>query len=374
MISLELILCKLFVSWLKYLDSKLSIALYNQLNSESESDTYVESTIDKIITSSCQSPIGILEENKKKWKEINKNNLFSTYRSFCNFCADDLYFTLKIFLGIYETDQNVFTNILYLICQFSCHVLFIGQFFTNVGRGGWYIIVRKYFLFITIALGIWTDECYQSFNFDTTMYFNENRKYQKNDCDQYLRAIISPRAVLLQLFSPLTILSTYSVFTCGYPIGIYSKDLKDKLNPLFIKDSLSIQLSREQENSGSDLSAAERSVLWTVYLKSYSVYWFESRAIQYFHRFFSFVAVIGIIYYPLAFIFLSLIVFFPYILFAYVDIMVLIGKQINLQDEDLKIILGSKYFKSETSTIYVIHGQEEDSNQISNRQPEQPNF
>ena len=122
------------------------------------------------------------------------------------------------------------------------------------------------------------------------------------------------------------------------------------LHPWFVTDSLSIALKREKEESGSDLSAAERSVLWTVYLKSYSVYWFESRAIQYFQRFFSFVVVLGINYYPKFFIFLSLVVFFPYILFAYVEIMVLIGKQINLQDEDFEIILGSKYFKSAADT------------------------
>ena len=116
------------------------------------------------------------------------------------------------------------------------------------------------------------------------------------------------------------------------------------LHPWFVTDSLSIALRREKEESGSDLSAAERSVLWTVYLKSYSIFWFESRAIQYFRRFFSFVVAIGIIYYPLFFILLSLVVFFPYILFAYIDVMVFIGKLINLQDDDLTIILGSNYF------------------------------
>ena len=340
MFSIDLILYKLFVSWLKYLDSKLNISLNK-----------IQSYYNKNIISSSQFSSEILEEDREKRLETNTKLLFPTYRTFCNLCADELYFKLRKKSGYYETDKNILINILYFMCQCSCHFLFVGQLFTNVGRGAWYIIIRKYFLFIMIALGIWSDECYQSFNFETKMYYNDNRKYQKKDCDKYLRAIIAPRAVLLQLFSPLTVLSIYSVFTCGYPIGIYCKELKEKLNPLFIKDSLSIQLNREKEESCSDLSAAERSVLWTVYLKSYSVYWFESRAIQYFQRFFSFVVVIGINYYPLFFIFLSLVVFFPYILFAYVDIMVLIGKQINLQDEDFKIILGSEYFKSADTVV-----------------------
>jgi len=349
--SIDLILYKLFVSWLKYLDSKLNLSL-----NKNASDYHKDKDF-----SSQYRRSEIFEEHKEISKENNNNLLFPTYRTFCNLCADDLYYILRRKSGYYETDQNILIKILYFICQFSCHFLFVGQLFTNVGRGAWYVIIRKYFLFIMIALGIWTDECYQSFNFETTIYYNDNRKYQKNDCDKYLRAIIAPRAVLLQLFSPFTVLSIYSVFTCGYPIGIYSKELKKKLNPLFIKDSLSIQLNREKEESCSDLSAAERSVLWTVYLKSYSVYWFESRAIQYFQRFFSFVVVIGINYYPLLFIFLSLVVFFPYILFAYVEIMVLIGKQINLQDEDFKIILGSEYFKSADtvvsfSGIYTLEG------------------
>ena len=354
MFSIDLILYKLFVSWLKYLDSKLSISLNNN---PSDQESNVDSTAEKGINSSSQFHSEKLEEHsREKSNETNNTNLvFPTYRTFCNFCGDDLYSEIKTELTIlfycFEDEKSLLTHILYLMCHFSCHFLFVGQLFTNIGRGAWYIIIRKCFLFIMIALGIWTDECYQSFNFDTTKYFNENRKYQKNDCDKYLRAIISPRAVLLQLFSPLTVLSVYSVFTCGYPIGIYSKELKEKLNPLFVTDSLSIQLNREKEESCSDLSAVERSVMWTVYLKSYSVYWFESRAIQYFQRFFSFVVVLGINYYPKFFIFLSLVVFFPYILFAYVDIMVLIGKQINLQDEDFEIVLGSKYFKSAADTV-----------------------
>ena len=331
-----------------------------KISSDIQSNSNIESTTDENekINSLSQSPSEILKEDIKKWKRNNKNHLFSTYRAFCNFCGDDLFSELKNFFRCFEDEKSILTKTLYIICHFSCHFLFIGQLFTQVGRVAWYLILRKYFLFIQIALGIWNDESYQSFNFDTTMYYIEQRKYRKNDCEIFLRSIIAPRAVLLQLFSPLTVLSIYSVFTCGCPINIYSKELKEKLNPLFIKDALSIQLNREKEESGSDLSAAERSVLWTVYLKSYSVYWFESRAIQYFQRLFSFITVIGIIYYPLFFILLSLVVFFPYILFAYVDIMVFIGKLINLQDEDLKVIFGSKYFESYTSSskIYIIQG------------------
>jgi hypothetical protein len=85
------------------LDSKLSIALYNQL--ESESNRNIETTGDENnIAFSSQSPNEILEQDKKKWKETIKNNLFSNYRTFCNFCADDLYFILSKSFGFNEAD------------------------------------------------------------------------------------------------------------------------------------------------------------------------------------------------------------------------------------------------------------------------------
>jgi hypothetical protein len=132
------------------------------------------------------------------------------------------------------------------------------------------------------------------------------------------------------------------------------------------------QAKREQEDSGSNLSAIERSVVWTVYFRSFAVYWAESRALQYFENCFSFVKAVGILFYPYYFIILSFIIYFPSVLSIYTSYLVFIGKFLYIHDEDFSVIginfkksslIIQNHFDSFKNKDDMIWGKDEDSSQ-----------
>ena len=96
----------------------------------------------------------------------------------------------------------------------------IGHFATSLGRRMWVTVVRKYAIFVCVCLGIWTDEffeCYglQSYVDPQNEYYLGNINGGKQNLtltfSHLLASLISPRAVLLQIATPLTPLSVFAV-------------------------------------------------------------------------------------------------------------------------------------------------------------------
>lgn len=97
----------------------------------------------------------------------------------------------------------------------------IGHFATSLGRRIWITVIRKYAIFVCVCLGIWTDEffeCYglQSYVDPQNEYYIGNINGGKQNLtltfSHLLSSLISPRAVLLQVATPLT---PFSVFAVG---------------------------------------------------------------------------------------------------------------------------------------------------------------
>ena len=79
--------------------------------------------------------------------------------------------------------------------------------------------------------------------------------------------------------------------------------------------------------SGATRSASERKLYWTVYLKSFRIYFEMSRGIQFFISLFQYITSFGLTYGNIRFwILLSLIVLIPYIFVNSLDVVVFGGK------------------------------------------------
>ena len=79
--------------------------------------------------------------------------------------------TKKGILSRDDIDQNTpmlmfCSTIVYIISFFLCYLVPIpvGHLCTRVGRCIWSIVIRKYWIFLKVCLGIWTDECIIAYN------------------------------------------------------------------------------------------------------------------------------------------------------------------------------------------------------------------
>ena len=91
----------------------------------------------------------------------------------------------------------------------------IGHMFTQTGRAAWFLVVRKFLLFLIMCCGLWTDElfdCYENRNF----FDDSGESYVQ--MSRMLSATLSPRAIILQMVPWLTPLATYAHLTAGSPI------------------------------------------------------------------------------------------------------------------------------------------------------------
>ena len=75
----------------------------------------------------------------------------------------------------------------------------------------------------------------------------ESHKQLSYDYSLTLHAIVSTRAVLLQLFKELTIVSIFASFMASTPIFVHSKRLRTNLPDLFVSHPFDIARIREQE-------------------------------------------------------------------------------------------------------------------------------
>jgi len=87
-----------------------------------------------------------------------------------------------------------------------------------------------------------------------------------------------------------------------------------------------------------------------VYLKSFTIYWSESRGPQYFVSLVGFLTSIGIVYSsPTFWVLLAFIVYVPYITFTSLDVCTFIGKKCAITDDDFAYY-GIRFNAPENST------------------------
>jgi len=106
-----------------------------------------------------------------------------------------------------------------------------GHLLTRVGRSTWILIIWKYFVFITVSLGIWTEEAVQAFS--PELQHARLTLYYHKDIGDSLYAILGLRSVLFQIVPILTILSIFVQNTAKSPLFVFSRKLSSRLPSLF---------------------------------------------------------------------------------------------------------------------------------------------
>ena len=112
----------------------------------------------------------------------------------------------------------------------------VGHVFTAAGRRYWTIVLWKYFLFVCVCVGIWTDEIYQAYRIEA-----EVRQFTIRDQDdatiEFLMLAIASRVILLQALGPTTtLISTVVVSTCDAPLLVFSSQLRALIPPLLHRE------------------------------------------------------------------------------------------------------------------------------------------
>lgn len=220
----------------------------------------------------------------------------------------------------------------------------IGHLFSPKARATWKFIGRKYYLFLLMILGIWTDELFECFSFDTASNFNPDDTFEKivmnkNKFSVDMRAIVAPRAITLMLIPQLTVLSLYTISTAGDPLFVFSDKCRGMLHQLYMSRSGSIEISRQREmrQGGFTTDARERGTYWIVYLRSFQVYTESSRVIRHLIMAFYVFESIGFMYGDInILVFFTLAIMFPYIAFTSLEVVVQVGKLFSIEDSDFR--------------------------------------
>jgi len=136
-------------------------------------------------------------------------------------------------------------------------LIVIGHFFTKVGRKACTLVLIRYYIFICVCLGYWSDTRKACFGlFESTLYSSGKRITKPSEdakrfhllsqnskssgkMSEYLRAVVAPRAILLQIVPHLTILSIFAAATAGSPLLVTDPELSRYLHPLLSMKSTS---------------------------------------------------------------------------------------------------------------------------------------
>ena len=167
------------------------------------------------------------------WAECKQNQLPS-YARLCRHTHDELIKSLER----YEFPLGI------VFCG-PLSGLGVGHLLTVRGRQCWGIVAKKYWMFLQVCCGIWTDDAFMAF---------EIRRVSKSmlpvDDDQgmpmILGSIVGPRALLFLAFDYGGLLTTLVLSTCATPLFVISDQLKRRDGKAVFPDLL-FSFNRAQE-------------------------------------------------------------------------------------------------------------------------------
>ena len=115
----------------------------------------------------------------------------------------------------------------------------------------------------------------------------------------------------------------------------YFFHIRSRLPPMFLGSTHAMETSLylEKEKSRSKTSAVNRGVYWIVFLQSFRVHLECSRIVQYGYNVFQLILSFGLMYSdPQAWVTLSIVVLFPYLIVVNIGVVVFLGKKFRIQD------------------------------------------
>ena len=148
LVSPDLILTECCFLWIVYLSKRFGIdSIVYRLGSS--------------ITESFKKPTDKQKEDEGvEWNRWESHSL-PAHITLCNMVHQEMTNYLCLLLN---AGNNAFVrNAVSFFGALFSYVL-PAHLFTDVGRVFWYIVLEKYFIFLLVSIGIWTDQCVEGFN------------------------------------------------------------------------------------------------------------------------------------------------------------------------------------------------------------------
>ena len=156
-LSADLLLAEVSLYWLHYLENKFKAE--EKVAEKKVIDSVIMEQF-KVFYKEDRRPSEILE-----WTHRNRSSL-PKYISLCRLTFEEL--EDRAVYGLY-LENEYFISFLRGLFFVITYVFPIGHFFTAIGLAYWYIVVEKYFIFLLICLGIWTDQCVEGYDMEAAL-------------------------------------------------------------------------------------------------------------------------------------------------------------------------------------------------------------
>lgn len=261
----------------------------------------------------------------KIWMESAKLNL-PIYYNLCKIVQQELFDKMEKII--------IIRPMCYIVSYFLSFIG-IGHFFSKSGLKCWHKVLKKYFQYLQVILGIWTDETFDEYGLES-LYDNMCFKDDDSKMSRVIRGSIGPRAILLQIFPILTIASVVILYTCGHPLFVFSEKLKTSLPKLICLNPFAFALEKEKELVYDRNEKAELNY-WVVYIQTIRVFFLESRLLNFIFNFVLMSMAILLLYQNetanTTFLVLLTIVIFFAAMFSLV-VFVYVGEALGIRDED----------------------------------------
>ena len=226
------------------------------------------------------------------------------------------------------------------VFSYSAIIASFGHVLTAVGRKNWTAVMRKYFLFACICVGIWTDESYEAYELELLP-----KLFAESDPNEvtilFVSLIISFRAILLQALGVTTSLASIVIISMSpAPLFVFSPKMQARIPPLIYWNCRKIALEREEKENNS-VNREGMSEEWVIKLRSLSIFLTESRVLV-------FLANVVPLYLTIALLegfdisngYLSIlgVALVPYFVGSTLLPIIYIGKRLNLSDKDFQAL------------------------------------
>ena len=221
----------------------------------------------------------------------------------------------------------------------------IGHFFTDEGRRCWYIVFRKFYVFLQVCIGMWTEEAFEAFELESISHLMLTTE-EDEGITMLLTFIIGPRALLFQVLQFGTMFSACVLSLAGAPLMVFSKSLQKKNLPdlLFsIKRAHDLAMQREIRQRSGLTEDYFQSYTWIINIRSLVIIATESRLVTFTVH----IIILAIIFMftlfageTISIIVVLFLVLVPYAVAKSLLFIVYFGKSIDMQDVDFQALFG----------------------------------
>ena len=300
----------------------------------------------------------VVDSVKRKWYDVTHQPESAKLPPYYQLC--------------YLVQQEFHRKMIYLKCfwivsmPLSYIVAFsgVGHLLTIVGRKNWGIAIWKFYLFLCVCLGYWTDEIYEAYEVEDLV-----KEFTILDPDEatilFIPLIIASRAILLQaLGDNATLISIVIINLCGSPLFVFSPKMQKIIPPLIHFNPRDVALRREKiellgrRNVENQMETTVQVEEWVIVMRSISIVLTESRLIVFFANLVSLslaVTLLKGVTLTTTYISFFLVAMLPYFVGSALIPIIYIGKRLNLTDDDFRVVLLSWFVKL-SSLLLLIQG------------------